>query len=85
MTDCTNCDHLSGSQCDAGKSIYYVYGRGAISVASQYKWDTEVPCTSFKHTDRGISADSGELSRAASKKHRRALREIRCSELLPGK
>ena len=85
MTDCTDCDHLGESKCNIGKPTNHFYGRGIVSVASQHKRDTEVPCTSFKHTDRGISADSGELSRSASKKHRRALREIRRSELLPGK
>ena len=84
MTDCTNCDHLGESKCNIGKPTNHFYGRGIISVASQNKRNTEAPCSSFKHTDCGIPAD-GELSRSASKKHRRALREIRCSELLPGK
>lgn len=79
MTECDNCDNLKKSQCDEGRPVNYLFGRGTVSVASRFKNRVEVSCSVFRYVDRGIPNDGGDRSRTASKKHRRNLRKIRVS------
>ena len=79
MTECDNCDNLKKSQCAEGRPINHLYGRGMVSVASKFKNRVEVSCSVFRYADRGISSDAGDMSLAASKKHRRDLRKLRAS------
>ena len=79
MTECDNCDNLNKSQCDEGRPINHLYGRGMVSVASKFKNRVEVSCSVFRYVDRGIPSDGGGRSRAASKKYRRDLRKLRAS------